>query len=299
MDNAQIVYTQLMPIILFVLMLGMGLSLTPANFRNVFRYPRAAFLGLGGQLVLLPVLAFALAIILDVPTPIAVGGMMLAACPGGVTSNGYVFVSRGDLGLSVSLTAITSIVTIFTIPLITWFALSWFVDAGEAPNIPASRVVRQLVFLTAMPIAIGMTLRHFFPGPATNGVDVIRRISIGLLIIIIVGATIGAWDTIFDNLLSAGILATCLNVSSMAMGYLLARKMSLPEIQVRTITFEVGVQNLSLAVLVAVIILERPEYAILPVVYAFVMKITALSLIYIWRGEAPAINYDSPEPEHQ
>lgn len=286
MDNAEIVFTRLMPLILFVLMLGMGLSLTPENFKNVFKYPRAAFLGLVGQLLLMPLLAFALAIVLQVPTAIAVGAMMLAACPGGVTSNGYVFVSRGDLGLSVTLTAITSIVTILTIPLITWFALNWFVAAGEVPDLPVTRVVRQLVFLTAFPIIIGMTLRHYFPGPAVNGVDIIRRISIGLLIIIIVGATIGTWDTIFGNLISAGILATFLNVLGMTLGFILARKMSLPEIQVRTITFEIGVQNLSLAVLVAVVILEQPQFAILPVVYAFVMKITALSLIYIWRDKA-------------
>ena len=111
-----------------------------------------------------------------------------------------------------------------------------------------------------------------------------RRISILLLIVVIIGATIGTWDAIVENVWSAGILAAALNVLSMLAGYYIARAFSLPPIQVRTITFEIGVQNLSLAVLVAVTILERPEFAILAVVYAFIMKITALTLIYIWRG---------------
>jgi BASS family bile acid:Na+ symporter len=284
LNNAELVFTQLIPIVLFILMLGMGLSLTPQDFRRVLSYPRAAIIGLCGQLILLPLLAFVLALLFDAPPAIAVGAMLLAACPGGVTSNGYVFVARGDLGLSVTLTAITSVVTILTIPLISWFALNWFIEANEVPDLPALSIMRRLVILTAVPIAIGMLVRRFQPGAAMRAVELMRRISILLLIVVIIGATIGTWDAIVENVWSAGILAAALNVLSMLAGYYIARAFSLPPIQVRTITFEIGVQNLSLAVLVAVTILERPEFAILAVVYAFIMKITALTLIYIWRG---------------
>lgn len=285
MNNVELVFTQLIPVVLFVLMLGMGLSLTLQDFARVVRFPKAAVIGLSGQLLLLPVITFLLAIALRVPSEIAIGGMLLAACPGGVTSNGYVFVSRADLGLSVTLTAITSVVTILTIPLITWFALAFFLKAGEAPDLPALRIMQRLVILTAVPIAVGMLLRSRWPVQAGRTVEVMRKISILLLIIIIIGATVGTFDTIKRNLFSAGVLAASINILAMLAGYGLGRFFSLPEQQARCITFEIGVQNLSLAVLVAVTILGRPEFAILAVVYAFVMKITALSLVFVWRGE--------------
>lgn len=285
MGNVELVFTQLIPVVLFVLMLGMGLSLTLEDFARVVRFPKAAVIGLAGQLLLLPAIAFVLAIALSVPSAIAIGGMLLAACPGGVTSNGYVFVSRADLGLSVTLTAVTSIVTILTIPLITWFALAFFLQSGEAPDLPALRIMQRLVVLTAVPIGIGMLLRYRWPGWAERTVELMRRISILLLIVIIIGATVGTFDTIKQNLLAAGVLATSMNVLAMLAGYGLGRFFRLPEQQARSITFEIGVQNLSLAVLVAVTILDRPEFAILAVVYAFVMKITALSLVYAWRRQ--------------
>ena len=111
----------------------------------------------------------------------------------------------------------------------------------------------------------------------------IRKISLALLLTIIIGVTISTWDTVGQNLLSAGALAVSLNVLSMVTGYLLAKQFSLPEIQIRTITFEIGVQNLSLAVLIAITILGRPEFSILAVVYAVIMKVTALSLLFVWR----------------
>ncbi len=283
MDSAELVFTKLVPAILFILMFGMGLSLTPTDFMRVIAYPKAAVIGLVGQMVLLPTLAFFLAIILDAPPAIAIGGMLLAACPGGVTSNGYVFVSRGDLGLSVTLTAITSILTIFTIPMIAWFALHFFLESGQAPHLPAGRVVYRLALLTALPVGIGMLVRHVRASWAAASIELLRRISLALLLVIIIGATIGTFDTIAKHLLSAGVLAVCLNLSSMALGYFLGRSAGLPKTQVRTITFEIGVQNLSLAVLVAVTILDRPEFAVLAVVYAFVMKITVLTLIAYWR----------------
>ncbi len=286
MNNVELVFTRLIPVILFVLMLGMGLSLTAADFRRVVRFPKAALIGLTGQLVLLPLMAFLLALLLDVPPAIAIGGMLLAACPGGITSNGYVFVSRGDVGLSVTLTAITSIITIVTLPLITWFALQYFLERGQTPDLPAIQIIQRLILLTALPLCLGMLIRYQRPGPATRGVEVIRKISLALLFIIIIGATISTWDTVGQNLLSAGALAVSLNVLSMASGYFLAKQFALPEIQIRTITFEIGVQNLSLAVLIAISILGRPEFSILAVVYALIMKVTALSLLFVWRRKA-------------
>lgn len=288
MQGAELVFTRLIPVILFVLMLGMGLSLTLADFRRVLSYPRAALVGLSGQLLLLPLLAFTLAVALRAPPAVAVGGMLLAACPGGVTSNGYVFVARGDLGLSITLTAVTSVVTMITIPLISWWSLHYFLEAGAVPDLPALTIMQRLVILTALPISLGMIVRHRWPDAALRAVETVRRISLLLLIVIIVAATLGSLDTIKNSAMSAVTLAVSLNLLSMLAGYGLGRLFSLPQIQTRTITFEIGVQNLSLAVLVAITILGRPEFSVLAVVYAFIMKISALTLVFFWRRHAPA-----------
>jgi len=264
-------------------MLSMGLSLSVGDFLRVVKYPKAAIIGLLGQLILLPILAFLLITLLRVPPEIAVGGMLLAACPGGITSNGYVFVGRGDVGLSVTLTSITSIVTVFTIPLITWFSLNYF-DAGSiSTELPMSTIFERLVTITAIPVLIGMFLHHKWPNAVARSLELLRITSLILLIVMMVGVTIGTWDTIQQHLISAGLLAVSINLISSASGYLLGKGLRLPEIQVRTITFEIGVQNPSLAILVGAGILNRPEFATLAVVYALVMKTTALSLLYFWR----------------
>lgn len=283
MDTVEVVFTRLIPPMLFLMMLGMGMSLTPDDFRRVLRYPRAAIIGLAGQLLLLPLLAFLLVIALQPPPAVAVGALLLAACPGGITSNGYAFVGRGDVGLSVTLTAITSVVTIVTIPLIVWFALRYFLGSGDAPDLPALTMLRALVSLTVLPIGLGMLVRRRWPDWAGGRTELLRWLSFAMLLVVITATTLSSLDTIAANLPSAGALAVCLNLSSMAAGYFAARHFGLPQAQVRTITFEVGVQNLSLAALIAVTILGRAEFAILAVVYALVMKSSALVLLFAWR----------------
>ena len=286
MDDLNLLFNQFIPPIVFDIMLSMGLSLSAGDFLRVVKFPKAAIIGLLGQLLLLPTLAFLLAFLLRVPPEIAVGGMLLAACPGGITSNGYVFVGRGDVGLSVTLTAITSIVTVFTIPLITWFSLNYFEAVSISAELPISTMFERLVTITAIPVCLGMLVHHRWPNVVTRNLRILRKTSLLLLIVMMVGVTIGTWDTIQQHLISAGLLAVSINLISSASGYLLGKRFGLPEIQVRTITFEIGVQNPSLAILVAIGILNQPEFATLAVIYALVMKTTALSLLYFWRKSA-------------
>ncbi|MDX1499092.1 MAG: bile acid:sodium symporter family protein [Woeseiaceae bacterium] len=288
MQLVDFAFTRLVPPMLFVMMFGMGLSLTLADFRRIVRYPRAVLVGLAGQLLLLPVLAFGLILLFEPPAPVAVGGMLLAACPGGITSNGYAFVARGDVGLSVTLTAIASVLTIATIPLIVWFALDFFSGAGDAPALPAAAVLKALVLLTALPVALGMLVRRRFPAWAERNLDNMRRASFVLLLAIITTTTLSSLDSLAANLPAAGLLAATLNLSAMTAGYLLGRGFRLPPTQVRSVTFEVGVQNLSLAAVLAVSVLGRPDYAILAIVYALMMKLSALSLLWLWRRPAAA-----------
>lgn len=265
-------------------MFSMGLSLTVTDFRRLMTQPKPVFVGLSGQLLFLPVLAFCLALVLRAPPELAVGCMLLAACPGGVTSNGYVFVSRGEVGLSVTLTAITSMLTVLTIPLITVFAMDYFYATEEqVTGLPVKDVMWRLLTVTAIPISLGMAVMHRWPQYRERAAELARKLSLAALIIIIVGITLSTLETLREHLLRVAGLAISLNVISLAGGYILAKLAKLPTIQVRTITFEVGVQNLSLAILVAVNILERRELAVFALVYALFMKITALTLVYFWR----------------
>ncbi len=283
MEFVDFVFTRAIPPMLFAMMFGMGLSLTLDDFRRIVRYPRAAVVGLTGQLLVLPGLAFLVVLIFAPPVPVAIGTMLLAACPGGITSNGYVFVGRGDVGLSVTLTAIASVLTIATIPFIAAFALGYFGGEGDVPGLPVLAVLKTLGMLTALPITIGMLVRQRYTGWVQSKLEIVRKASFVMLLAIITTTTLSSLESLAANLPSAGLLAAALNLSSMTAGYWMARLSGLPGAQVKTITFEVGVQNLSLSALLAVSLLGRPEYAIVAIVYALVMKISALTLLWVWR----------------
>jgi BASS family bile acid:Na+ symporter len=277
-------YTIVIPAVLVSVMVGLGLSLTVADFKRVIAFPRAAVIGLTSQIVLLPLLAFILAFLLA-PTPeIAVGTIILAACPGGVTSNAYVFAARADLALSVTLTAVASFITVFTIPLLTYFSLQVFIQQGELPDLPALQMFLTLAMFTIIPLTVGMICNALWPDFSRRVVErVLRRVTVGILVFVILTAAIDSYDAIRENFLQAGLLVVSLNLLSMGMGYGLARRFELPISQVITITYEVGVQNLSLALLVTIVILESPLLAITTLLYAVVMPVIALGFLAIAR----------------
>jgi bile acid:Na+ symporter, BASS family len=243
-------YTEVIPIGLWAVMLGMGLSLTPSDIKTVFATPKAMSVGLLGQLVLLPLLAFVLALLLA-PTPaIAVGVVILAACPGGVTSNAYSFASRADVALSVSLTAVSSFITIFSLPLLTYLALEYFLEAGSAPELQVLETMYTLVKLTVVPVAIGMVIRHFWSEQASRLIEMLRTGTFVFLLILILAGTVIAFDVLRQYFVQTAAVAASLNVLAMAMGYGLGRLFRLPLPQTVSITYEVGVQNITLASLV-------------------------------------------------
>jgi BASS family bile acid:Na+ symporter len=277
-------YTIVIPAVLLSVMVGLGLSLTVADFKRVIAFPKAAVIGLTSQIVLLPLLAFLLALLLA-PTPeIAVGAVVLAACPGGVTSNAYVFAARADLALSVTLTAVASFITVFTIPLLIYLALQVFIQQGELLDLPMLQIFRTLVMFTIIPLAVGMTCNALWPNFSQRVVErLLRRVTVGVLMFVIVTAAIASYASIRENFLQAGLLVLGLNVLSMGMGYGIARCFKLPISQVISITYEVGVQNLSLALLVTLVILDSPLLAITTLLYAVVMPVIALGFLAIAR----------------
>ena len=281
MNFTDFFYTRAIPAALITVMLGMGLSLTLADLKRVVVFPKAVSIGLFGQLICLPLLAFVLALLLAPDPAVAAGAIMLAACPGGVTSNAYTFAARADVALSVTLTMIESAVTIFTIPLFAFLALSFFMNQGAAPDVPAADMIRQLAMITALPIGCGMIIRAVRPAFAIRLVEGLRKVTVYVLIVLIAAAAISSWREVLDNFVEAGLLVAALNLLSMFMGYALARFTGLPGNQQITLVYEVGVQNISLALLVTLTLLEDPTLAITSLLYAVIMPITALAFLRV------------------
>ncbi len=283
MDLVSFLYTILIPTVLITVMIGLGLSLTMADLKRVIAFPKAAAIGMSGQLIFLPLLAFGLAYLFAPSPEVAVGAVILAACPGGVTSNAYVFAARGDVALSVTLTAIVSFITVITIPLLTYVALLVFFQEGAIPDLPVLNMIRTLSIFTVFPIASGMTIRKLWPDLARRLVEHVRRIAVAALIFLIVTAALSSYEVVLDNALQAGLLVVALNFLAMSMGFALATAYNLSTSQAVTITYEIGVQNISLALLVTLTLLDDPALAITSLLYAVVMPITALAFISIAR----------------
>lgn len=279
MTLTEIFINYFVPTGLFLIMAGLGLTLSVQDIVRVVAMPKAVIVGLTGQMLLLPVFAFALAFIFQPNPVIAIGLILLAACPGGVTSNGYVLVSRGDVALSVTLTTFSSLMTVVTMPLLTYLAFTTFADGGIAFDLPIANLMRSLATLTVLPIVGGMLLRRWNTDFAEKLREPMRIMAFVILILVIIGNTITSFNTLINNFVAAGLIAGILNIGSMVMGFGLSKLFGLSVEKTISITFEVGIQNLSLVLTLAMAILQRPEYAAFALVYALFMKITCLSFM--------------------
>ena len=279
MELAFAFQTIIIPFGLFMIMMGLGLTLSIDDILRVIIMPKAVLIGLIGQLLLLPATAFLIAFLLNPAPVIAIGLVLLSACPGGITSNAYVFASRGDIALSVTLTSIASLFTVVTMPFLAWLALATFADIGEIVNVPIANMMRSLAQLTILPIILGMLTRKFKPDFAQKMVEPVRKMAIGILIMVIAANTWFSIDTLKMYFVQAGIAALVLNLVCMSTGYSLSRLAKLNTDQTISITYEVGIQNLSLALVLANTLLLVPDYAAVTLVYGFIMKFTALSFM--------------------
>jgi BASS family bile acid:Na+ symporter len=231
------------------------------------------------QLVGLPLTAFALSFIFGPAPTIAVGLIILAVCPSGVTSNAYTFAARGDVPLCVTLAAITSVITVFTIPFLIFIALQTFMGADTRPELPVAEMLQDLMLLTLFPVAVGMLIRHFWPEMAKKAEEPIRQMVLYLLYLVLGLGVLSSWDVILAQFTTVGPLVLTMNVFTMGLGYGLARLFKLPTPQVVTITYEVGVQNLALAFAITFNILRNPDLAVAALIYAAIMPATALIFI--------------------
>lgn len=266
---------------LIIIMFGMGLSLTLSDFKRVMVYPKAMIVGLSCQIILLPLIGYLISIYLNLSPTTAIGVMLLAACPGGPTSNMLTYMAKGDLALSVSLTAVASLLTIFTIPVIVQFALVEFSDQNLTVTVDALTMVKQLLIIVIIPVGIGMLVKSKFPAFAEKMDRPVKIASALIFVLVIIGVIFSIKDVFMGYLQEAGLPAILLNISTMTLGFLLAVFFKLSRRQAISISIETGIQNGTLAITLATIALNNAEYSIVPAIYGLLMFVTASIIICI------------------
>jgi bile acid:Na+ symporter, BASS family len=261
------------PVIIFLIMLVMGLALSRADFAAIVRSPKAVLVGLAGQILLLPLIALALASVLPVAPEAAVGLIVLAASPGGVTSNAITLAARADVALAVSLTALSTLLVAVTLPFWSSFALAEFMGGRSGLAMSPVDSAITLGLLTVLPVGLGMALRAVWPGFAVRAVAIGRYVSVALIIFMCVTTTLFNWRYLAGWSVIVESFGLCLALMLLAMGaaYAMARVARLPSVQVLTIVIEVGVHNLAIALLASVSLVELPSIARLPLAYGLLM----------------------------
>jgi BASS family bile acid:Na+ symporter len=267
-----------LPAALAFIMFGLGLNLTLDDFRRVLTRPKAIALGILAQCVLLPLTAFGISTWLELSPQLAVGLMILSACPGGVTAAVITDLARGDTCLSISLTAITSVITFLTLPLIVAFSLAHFMGHDAVVNYPVGQAISGLFVITFLPVALGLWLRHREWLSASSS-KLIRQLANGVFLLVVIFTFVAQWSDITQNLERIGGAILLLNVITMLTGAGLGRLSRLPVQGTIALAVECGIQNSALGIAVAMSLLGDPKLAVPSVVYAFLMNITALLLI--------------------
>jgi BASS family bile acid:Na+ symporter len=276
------VSTLVLMVSLIIIMLGMGLSLVFDDFKRIFIYPKAILVGLVNQLILLPLIGFAIVVAFPLTPQIAIGIMILAACPGGPTSNLIAHLAKGDTALSVSLTALSSFITILTIPFIVNFALVRFLSEGQMIQLDVVQTIAQIFVIIIIPVAIGMMIRRYREKFAMRMARPVRIASAFVIALVIIGIVIKERENFVSYFQQAGIVALVLNVATMAVGYFTARMFGIKDKQALSISIESGIQNGTLAISIAVILLHSTEFSIAPAIYSLLMFFTGG--VVIWMG---------------
>lgn len=277
-----------LPIALFVIMIGMGLSLTPADFRRVATRPGAVVAGTLGQLVLVPLLGFAVAWVFGGGL-LAVGIVLVAVCPGGTTSNLICYLARGNLALSITLTVISSVLTILAIPPLVNLALEWFAGAGQPIRLPFGRTLATMAVIVLIPTAIGMALRSRRPVLAQRLEPLISRFSALVLLAVVLAIVWSEWEHLPQWLGLSLIEVMVLNLLVLAGASALGAVAGLARDERLTLMIELTIKNTTIGLLIALSLLGSVELAIAPAVYGLAMYAAAAALI-AWgrRGAAPA-----------
>jgi BASS family bile acid:Na+ symporter len=270
-----------LPIALILIMTGVGMTLRPANFKEVARQPKAFFVGALAQLLLLPMTALLVIYLFDLQGELAVGLFILALCPGGTTSNLYSYLAKADVGLSVALTAMVGFITPFSLPLLAAWAIEHFLGENTSFQLPLLKTWLTLMIVSVLPVLLGMWFNFKWPERSTRLQPFISRFSVIVLVLLIISIATDLGADLWLFLEKTGPATLTLNVLTMVAGYWLGRFLLQQEKQARTICLEVGLQNGTLALMITTGILQNTAMSIAPSVYSLLMFMTA-SLFTLW-----------------
>ncbi len=275
------VVTTIAPIALALIMLALGLGLSVDDFSRVLRQPKDFLVGLLCQLILLPIIAFILVKIYNPPLELALGVMIIAAAPGGVTSNVLTKFSNGDVALSISLTAIISLISIISVPLIIFQSADLLGVTGFNENISMVGIAMKMFLVVTVPVILGMLIRKFATNFIVSKTQMIQRISIGLFVIVFLSIWVEEWDKVISFITRAGVITLTLNIVMMLVGFYVAKALIKGMAQRKCISLECGLQNGTLAVFVATQLVDDIVYLIPTAAYALIMFITSIIFVFI------------------
>ena len=276
------IVTKIAPICVALIMLGLGLGLSVKDFTRILRTPKDFFVGFFSQLIILPIVALAIVLILDLPAPIAVGLMIIAAAPGGVTSNVLTKFANGDVALSISLTAVVSLISIISVPFVVIVSAD-ILGVTISKNISIVGIALKMALVVTVPVVIGMVIRGLAENFILSKINIINKLTGWLFVIVFVAIWIEEKDNILTYLADAGLVVLILNVVMMTLAYFIAKKFVSGIAQQKCVALECGLQNGTLAVFVATLMFDDVAYIVPTAAYALIMYITGFIFIYILR----------------
>ena len=289
--EADVLTRVILPISLFLIMFGMGLSLKLEDFSRVLKFPKAVTVGVVCQMIILPLIGFAIIKSFSLAPELAIGLMILTFCPGGVTSNLLTYLSRGDTALSITLTAIVSLITPFTIPLFTLLTMELLLEQSQEFSIPVLKTIIQLIVITVVPVIFGMLALYLWPTFARKSEKVFKVFSVVFLFVIIIGIVSKNWANMAGYFMQTGAATITLNGITLIVGYFVAKKFGLQKRQAISIGIEVGIQNGTLALLVSGTILGSAVMTIPAVTYSLQMFVTGA--LFGWLVNRHSMRVDS------
>jgi BASS family bile acid:Na+ symporter len=275
------IVTRIAPLGLALIMLGLGMNLKIQDFLRVAKFPKDFLVGFICQMVVLPIIAFTLIKLFNTPIELALGVMIIAAAPGGVTSNILTKFADGDVALSISLTAIISLISIVSVPAIIFLSIDLLNIDYVLKEISMMGISLKMFFVVTVPVIVGMIIRHFAENFILNNVLLIQRISVALFVLVFIAIYIEEWDKIISFIVRAGLIALILNIVMMIVGFYVAKFFSTGVAQQRCISLECGLQNGTLAVFVSTQLFDEMVYIVPTAAYALVMMVTSIFFVFI------------------
>ncbi|WP_339611776.1 bile acid:sodium symporter family protein [uncultured Planktosalinus sp.] len=278
-----------LPLALFIIMLGMGLTLKPSDFRNVILFPKSVGVGLVLKLLFIPALTFVLLYLIPLQPELAVGFVLLAACPGGATTNLITHLAKGDVALSITLTAIASVITVFTIPILVDLGMLQFMGESQVIELPFFKTIGQILLITIVPVCVGMFIHSKYPKLSHKAERPVKILSAVFLVLIIAAVLIKERANLVEFFIKAGPLSLLLNLLGMLSGYYITKVITKNKAQAIAVGVEVGIVNGTLGIAIAAGILENSVMTIPSAIYSIIMFPAVLLMIYIGTRKPKAV----------